>query len=164
MASRYGVSVRPSYRIVYPESGGFESVADGGAVSYAETADRPQALAAIELAMTPAPPEEITKALTVLRALTRTRASAAEDIDFEFGVMEQQLGRYPADVVMTVLRTQAERSPWFPAWSELFPRLERLVSARRWMRQQLEPARSQDIGGLIGGLLDAMAGKTGDAA
>tara|TARA_R100001244_G_scaffold2541_1_gene3920 strand:- start:4570 stop:5037 length:468 start_codon:yes stop_codon:yes gene_type:complete len=155
--------MQPAYRTIYPEGGGFESTNDGGAVALAEHADQAAAREAVELAMTPAPREEITKALAVLRALTKSRAASESDLDFEYGVMEQQLSRYPADVVMAVLRTHADKSPWFPAWAELLPRLDRLTSNRRWMLAQLRPVEKKDVAGIIASMIDDVLG-SGDPA
>lgn len=81
---------------------------------------------------------DITRLLTMLRLGTKARAETQEDLELQNGLYVDLLRQYPADVVAHVLRTQLALSPFFPAWAELYPRLEKLARPRRLVHALLD--------------------------
>ena len=71
-----------------------------------------------------APKDIIAKELAAVRVLTKARAEHQDDMKFMFAVYAEKLSDYPADVVMHVLKTQADMSIWWPSWMELKDRLD----------------------------------------
>jgi len=63
-----------------------------------------------------------------------------------------ELQRFPADIVLYVLRSIADTSPWFPAWADLHQELRWRTEKRSLMLDALErgPSRiPKNINGLI---------------
>ena len=89
------------------------------------------AITAVNLAMTPLDDASIEQALAVLEVKTKRRAEADMVADLGFRVFVSELRRYPADVVLEVLRRWPEKSPWAPSWNELYVDLETMTQKRR---------------------------------
>ena len=89
------------------------------------------AITAVNLAMTPLDDASIEQALAVLEVKTKRRAEADMVADLGLRVFVSELRRYPADVVLEVLRRWPEKSPWAPSWNELYVDLEIMTQKRR---------------------------------
>lgn len=77
--------------------------------------------------------------LTELKRLTRPSPGSTVDLEEQMVAYLKRLMEYPADVVLYVLTTQPDMSPWWPAWQELQERLEMLTYRRRLMLKALTP-------------------------
>lgn len=113
---------------------------DGYAVRYEVTqpigdGDRAAALAFVAETLKPASEEFVIAELGRLRLLTVSR-DIGQDLAFVFAVYADELKRYPADAVRDVLR--GWRGKWWPAWAELSEKLDRLVVARKALRDALK--------------------------
>lgn len=89
------------------------------------------AIDAVNLAMTCLDDVALEQALAVLEVKTKRRAEADMVADLGLKVFVSELRKYPADVVLEVLRRWPEKSPWAPSWNELFLDLETMTQKRR---------------------------------
>ena len=98
---------------------------------------RRAALAILDAAMTPAPPDQVKRLLGELKLLTVPKSGdMVEEIKAQILIYARKLADYPADAVLTVLRTQPDQSKFWPAWAELKERLD----ARTWRRRDARKA------------------------
>lgn len=100
--------------------------------------DVEQALAILETANKPAPPDVAAKAVTALRLRTKTRPEHANDLDALVTLFADDLSEYPADVVVDACKAWARQNKWFPSWSELIDYLDFRVRKRRRMLEALQ--------------------------
>lgn len=94
----------------------------------------------LEAAFTPAPDEEIAKALYAMRRMTRGRegefqdeVSAAAEIETWVGYLKD----YPADVAISVIQDWPKVCMFRPTWFDIRERLEQAMSQRRVMLHAL---------------------------
>lgn len=85
----------------------------------------------------PAPDDRVVKELVALRVLTKARSEADADMDFTLRIYAEKLREYPADVVLSVLRTQPSQEKFWPAWQELELRMEWRTKKRKARRAAL---------------------------
>lgn len=78
-------------------------------------------------------------ALAYCEALTKRRADDAAEVTAQ--AYKSALARYPMDVALQVLREWPERNPWFPSWSELRDRCEKLTAPRMDLLEAIRLAR-----------------------
>lgn len=127
--------------IVYPEGGGFQTVIDRVRVE-GEPGREAEALAMVELALTPAPPKVLAAELTRLRMLTKAKDRAEADTAYEAEIWLDELSRFPADVAVETLREWPRRKAgmWWPSWHELEPILRRKAAMREALAAKLRQA------------------------
>jgi hypothetical protein len=105
-----------------------------------EAADLMQAIALVGQALQPAPGEVISNELVRLRVLT---ASRGHDLALEramFNVYLEELGEYPADVVVDACRAWGRREKFWPSGAELRAECDRRVLRRKRLRDALKAA------------------------
>jgi hypothetical protein len=125
LAQRYGLSKKGRGWIGIGEPD-FQMVAiDGMDVVWHGDID------AVHLALTPPDDEMIEQALAILEVQTKRRAEDDQVASLGLRVYVNGLKKYPADVVLEVLRRWPEKSTWAPSWKELFDDLEALTQPRR---------------------------------
>lgn len=79
-----------------------------------------------------APPENAIKSeLARLRASTKARAEADDDLAMTFQVMAEECAEHPADVVVWALRGWARSETFYPSMAELRDRLQIASRGRR---------------------------------
>lgn len=120
------------------------------------------AIDAVKLAMTCLDDVTIEQALAVLEVKTKRRAEADMVADLGLKVFVSELRKYPADVVLEVLRRWPEKSPWAPSWNELFVDLEALTQKRRDILASLIWSRGRTFE--TPKPVDVIIGKTWDEA
>lgn len=100
----------------------------------AELMPRDQMLAVriVEGACAPANPKVIASEVARLRASTKARSEANDDLAMTFQVLVEECEEYPADVVVWALRSWARREIFFPSLAELRDELQR--KSRRRLR------------------------------
>jgi N-acyl-D-aspartate/D-glutamate deacylase len=81
-------------------------------------------------------------ALTEVAAICAKRSDGEALSDLTFRAMASRAGLYPADVVLTTLKTWPDKSKWFPTWHELKTELDRLNAYRAHCRSIIETARN----------------------
>ena len=146
LAQRYGLSKKGRGWIGIGEPD-FQMVAiDGMDVDWQGAID------AVQLALTPPDDDMIEKALAILEVQTKRRAEDDQVASLGLRVYVNGLKKYPADVVLEVLRRWPEKSPWAPSWKELFDDLEALTQPRRnllhsvtWSRDKPAPKPTRSI-------------------
>ncbi len=119
--------LRPVTRTSFDEQYGFQSRLTGYRIAPDAQADPvlvERALGLLARACAPAPKDVIVAELTALRFLTKARAEHQDDLKFRLAVYAEKLSDYPGDVVLHVLKTQADHCPFWPAWDELRDRLD----------------------------------------
>jgi len=97
-----------------------------------------KALHSYERACLPAPEKALYQSLTLLKVKTKSAQASTDDIKFQMQIYARELQRYPADVALHVLKTQADWETFWPAWAELRERLEHYASRRQ---ERLEALR-----------------------
>ena len=98
------------------------------------------ARATIAATLAPASMNELVTMLTKLRLMTNSRAESQDDVELTFSAYADALRTYPADIVRNVLKTQLARNPFWPAWAELAPHLERFARPRRLLHATVDQA------------------------
>ena len=139
-------SVKTSAREIWVDKGTMETGWDGELMTIEMTEpvpqqDRLKALQIVDKSLTPITSAECQKALAKLRLMTKVRAESTEDIRLTLTFYAEELRRYPGDVVRKVLSTQANMSPWWPAWSELKDRLDLYTRKRKKLHEALTAIR-----------------------
>lgn len=124
----------------YPTDGPMYSIIVGVQFGDMADVDCGKALAMVGLAMTPMPAKDIAAALAKLRALTKTRAEAAIDMEIAVAAYADELRQYPADVVRETLTEWPRRTngQWWPSWHELDRILTTKADYRRAMKTAIE--------------------------
>ena len=83
----------------------------------------------------PARPEKIIMALGKLRI--KTAAKDGDDLEARIAVYAEELGEYPADIVLDALNRWPKMSRWFPTWHELMDIIEWRANKRKWTLEAL---------------------------
>jgi len=116
--------LKPEYRTRYASVGG----CDATLLRYklerpltGEEAARCREIARVALA--PASPQEVLSLLTRLKLMTASAAQNQQDIAAQMACYADELMKYPADVVRSVLQSQPRASTFWPAWAEISARL-----------------------------------------
>lgn len=78
--------------------------------------------------------------LARMRALTKSRAEAAEDTEFMVAAFLDELCQYPADIVRDICRTWTRIEKFFPAWTDLREMADRRVRKRRKLLEAVRAA------------------------
>lgn len=99
--------------------------------------DGKTAMAFVESTLEPASEDAILAELGRLRVKTISR-DVGLDLTLVFSAYADELARYPADVVRTVLR--GWRGKFWPAWAELAEQLDRITKPRHALRETLRRA------------------------
>lgn len=89
-------------------------------------------------AMQPASEAQLTKALATLRAVTKERARADEDLDLANAAMVRELREFPADAALSAIRHLARESTFFPSLADLIEACHRRSMHRRHLHRLLE--------------------------
>ena len=126
--------IRSSLKPVFREREGIERYEMTGPAGPTAIAQAKEILAR---SLTPMSGNECLDLLTELKAMTRPTPGTTDDVEAQLTAYLKRLMQYPADVVRKVLTTQADQSPWWPAWSELKERLEVHTYRRRMMLSAL---------------------------
>lgn len=109
-----------------------------------------QARSKIEILSAPLTDTECLNELTALRYSTRTRDGETLDTAVAFKIYRDRLRAFPADVVLFVLRSTPEVSPFWPTWFDLQQRLAPAARRRKLIRDALhaEPDSSESRGAI----------------
>lgn len=97
--------------------------------------DRERAVSMFEAICRPARPEKIIMALGKLRI--KTAAKDGDDLEARIAVYAEELGEYPADIVLDALNRWPKMSRWFPTWHELMDIIEWRANKRKWTLEAL---------------------------
>ena len=134
-------------KLMFPPEGGFYSVPDYdmSRLSDCASGNLDKAVAAVELACTPASDERLGKALAELRVVTVGRDMSAEDVAWQAHTYLRLLADWPADVALEVLREWPSRQNgrWWPTWHELEAILRRKASSRKALLNRLRQERDR---------------------
>lgn len=84
----------------------------------------------VQQAMHPASPMTVVEELTKLRMLTKAKTEG-EDLDLLVTAYAERVTEYPADIIRTACRAMADKSTFFPSWSEMKAELDDWMSSRR---------------------------------
>jgi len=96
-------------------------------------------------AMEPASEAEIERTLAVVSQLVaRGRGGDDEAADLQLEAYVAKLRRYPADIALAVLNRWPDTERFWPTWSEIKARLDRLTWRRRQMLEALETERPEN--------------------
>lgn len=117
---------------------GFETELSGFEFNGASEAETEQAIAILQAANSPCPPEVSAKAVMALKLRTKARADDQADLEARVALMIDDLADYPADVVIDGCRAWAKQNTWFPSWKELTDYLDFRVKKRRKMLEALQ--------------------------
>jgi hypothetical protein len=90
-----------------------------------------KAIAAVEMAMAPASKSAIETALAVLEVSTNRSKEGAWAAKLGLAVFAGALGRYPADIALTVLARMSETIRWAPPLSDILEACDNAVAPRR---------------------------------
>lgn len=120
MAAEYGETQPPGMDLV--------AIEIGGSVSRADLA---KALDLAEQSLKPSGPADCLAQTSRLRAVARQRPVITTDEKLAVVVYGEKLAKYPADAVAMACDAWLERSPWWPAVSELLQMVERVLQPRR---------------------------------
>lgn len=99
------------------------------------------AIALLENANQPSPPEHIVFELGRLRVQTKAKAEDSDNIEFILRVYAEDMRAYPADVVREACRKWARNEKFFPAWCELKTELDRMANKRMRLLAALRKIR-----------------------
>ncbi len=91
----------------------------------------------------PLPPQTILQELTKLKVKTKTRNMTTDEQTLMIQAYCEELQRFPADIVLYVLRSIGDTSPWFPAWAELHQELRWRTDKRAFMLDALNRGAEQ---------------------
>jgi hypothetical protein len=97
-------------------------------------------LKAVMFSLSPAPDEQIMRALFDLRNLTRGREKREPGEDqAEAVIWGERLRQFPADIVLTTLRNWPERDggQWWPTWHDVHKVIEAQASGRRLLAESI---------------------------
>lgn len=97
-----------------------------------------QAIDAFRAANAPAPYDLAVQEVMRLRYATAARNAGQDDLELILGLMADEVSRYPADVVVEVLRERARSSRWWPPLKDVLDDLNAAVSRRRSLLECLE--------------------------
>lgn len=134
--------VRPVFarRMMFPANAPAYSITETASWKCASEAQRNEALAAVEFALRPAAEDDIGAALYSLRIMTRGRDQRSDaDREAEAMIWLAHLSRFPADIVLTVLKNWPMRpdGQWWPTWHDVQKELEAQTSSRRLLAEHL---------------------------
>ena len=93
--------------------------------------DKDTAIKMLDKALEPLPSETILQELTRLKLKTMARNMTTEELSLQLAVYTDELGQYPADIVVKVLRDWPKQSKWWPTWHELDIELEWRTNRRQ---------------------------------
>src|SRR5215475_2216884 len=91
----------------------------------------------VAAALEPVDTKTLMAELAHLRAVTARRAVSEDDEALGFAVFREELSRYPADVIRSVLRGIARTSKFFPSLAEVYQACESAVKPRRLLADTL---------------------------
>ena len=89
-------------------------------------------------------PQEIVVELGKLRLCTTAKDLTQDDLGIQISIYTEKLMSYPAEAVKYVLTTQADVSKWWPAWSDIYVRLELHCAKRRKTLEALKNYAPQE--------------------
>ena len=94
--------------------------------------DKDTAIKMLQKALEPLPANTILQELTRLKLKTMARNMTTEELSLQLAVYTDELGQYPADIVVKVLRDWPKQSKWWPTWHELDIELEWRTNRRQF--------------------------------
>jgi hypothetical protein len=122
---------------------GFDAEFTGYALANSIPArDRHAALDGIGAALVQATPGFVRQELARLRASTKARPEAADEVAMRFQVLAEECQDYPPDIVRHALRGWAKREVFFPALAEIRDELQRASRRRRALLECITQART----------------------
>jgi hypothetical protein len=118
----------------------------------APAADIKLAVNLLNLSLSPMPRPSILKELTLLKVKTKMRNVTEGELTLMLSAYADELSRFPADIVVYVLRAWADTNIWFPAWADLATELRWRTDKRQFKLDALSKEPDQ-IAGRIAGLI-----------
>lgn len=101
-------------------------------------ADVMQARQIVGRCLAPADEPLIKRELARLRASTKARAEADDDLAMGFQVLAEECSEYPPDVVVWAMRGWARMETFYPSLAEIRDRLQRAARRRQAMLKALQ--------------------------
>ena len=99
--------------------------------------DMDLAVSLLQKTLEPLPPDMILQELTKLKVKTNTRNMTTDEQTLMLTAYQEELSRFPGDIVRYVLRSMAATNPWFPAWADLAKELQWRTDKRQYQLDAL---------------------------
>jgi hypothetical protein len=117
---------------------GYETKFDGYSIAPGASVEELRAsLATVEAALIPCSEGAIDRELVRLKMKTAARGLSEQDLAMQLVIYAEDLGAYPEDVVVGVLRPWPDSNKWWPTWRELKVLLDERCERRRALQAAL---------------------------
>ncbi len=147
LASSLSVVAKPNGRLMFPATGGYYSRVEGFDLSGLTTANRNDAVDAVEAAMTRPTLDQCEELVASLHAVTARRGEDAEGQSLAMTLYAGCLAQFPADIAKSVCMAFALRKAtpnWFPTLSEINDACEKATAQRTALLASIRAARPDE--------------------